>query len=281
MKLAQKFTVRYIRTKFKLLAAISKRKAAEKAFDLFCTPMFRNLNDIPEIFEEAEKITLTFQSYRIKGYRWNKGGEKKLLILHGFESSVINFEKYVRAFVKKNYEVLAFDAPAHGRSSGKRINALIYRDFINHIYKQFGPVKSFMAHSLGGLALSIALAEMTLDEEQRVVLIAPATETRTAIDQFFHFIRLKDPEVRKEFEDIIFQMNDKPVSWYSVTRALKSVNASVLWIHDEEDQVTPIADVIKAKSLGMRNIQFVFTKGLGHSRIYRNPEIRQMIVDFL
>lgn len=281
MKLAQKFSVSYIRTKFKLLAAVSKRRAAEKAFDLFCTPMFRNLNEIPPVFEESEKIQFSFQSYRIKGYRWNKGGEKKILILHGFESSVINFDKYIKPFIKKNYEVLAFDAPAHGRSSGKMINALIYRDFVKHVCKQFGPVKSFMAHSFGGLALSFALAEMPPDEEQRIVLIAPATETKTAIDQFLHFIRLKDPQVRKEFENIILKMNDEPVAWYSVGRALKSIKGKVLWVHDEDDQVTPISDVVKVKSAGMRHIQFVFTKGLGHSRIYRNPEIRKLIVDFL
>jgi hypothetical protein len=58
MKLGQKLAVAYIRTKFKLLAAVSKKKAAAKAFDLFCTPQFRNLKELPAIFKEAENCIL-------------------------------------------------------------------------------------------------------------------------------------------------------------------------------------------------------------------------------
>jgi len=59
----------------------------------------------------------------IKGWRWNHPAERKVLILHGFESSAINFDRYVKPLIKKGYEVLAFDAPAHGRSGSKTITA--------------------------------------------------------------------------------------------------------------------------------------------------------------
>ena len=47
MKFKEKIAIRYIRTKFKILSSISKKKAAEKAFELFCTPQFRNVKDLP------------------------------------------------------------------------------------------------------------------------------------------------------------------------------------------------------------------------------------------
>jgi alpha-beta hydrolase superfamily lysophospholipase len=62
--------------------------------------------------------------------------------------------------VKKGYEVIAFDAPAHGDSSGKTANAFQYRDAIKAVYEKFGPMHSFIAHSFGGLALSLFMEEL-------------------------------------------------------------------------------------------------------------------------
>lgn len=119
MKPAQRVVLWYFRTKFNLIAAISKKKAAEKAFDLFCTPQRRNRKKIPKIFEEAITEQFIMDGMLIKGWRWPNESGKKVLILHGYESSVINFDRYIRPLTKKGYEVLAFDAPAHGRSGGK------------------------------------------------------------------------------------------------------------------------------------------------------------------
>ena len=281
MKFKQKFALRYMQAKFRLLASISKKKTAEKAFELFCTPQFRNLKKLPAIFEEAEKLNFKFQQFNIVGYRWNKGGSRKALVIHGFESSVINFDKYVNALIKKGYEVLAFDAPAHGRSSGKQVNAIIYKDFIKHIYQNFGPIKSVMAHSFGGLAVSIALAEIKHDENYRLVLIAPATETKTAIDLFFQFLRINDEMVRNEFDQIITRISGYPVSWFSIRRTIPKIKVKVLWLHDEDDKVTPLKDVFTIKKENHTNIQFVITKGLGHRRIYRDAEIGKRIVEFM
>jgi pimeloyl-ACP methyl ester carboxylesterase len=185
MKLRQKLAVTYIRTKFKLLAAVSKSRAAARAFDLFCTPQSRTLKELPAVFKEAEKLHFKFQNHSISGYRWNKGAGRKAMIIHGFESSVVNFDKYVGPLVNKGYEVLAFDAPAHGRSSGKKITAILYRDLIKYIHREFGPVQSFVAHSFGGLAVCMALADIGHDPDFRVALIAPATETRDRTGSFF------------------------------------------------------------------------------------------------
>src|SRR5258705_5661430 len=192
MKLGQRVSLFYIRTKFKFLSAISKKKAAEKAFQLFCTPPSRDKKELPANFNSAEKLQFRFKESDVVGYRWNRGGHKRVLILHGFESSAFNFAGYVKPLIKKGYEVLAFDAPAHGYSSGKRITAIIYRDLIKYIQEQYGPVQSYMGHSLGGFALSLALAEMPHDQNYRAVFIAPSAETSSAITNFFQVIKLDD-----------------------------------------------------------------------------------------
>lgn len=269
-----------MRTKFRIISAFSKKKAAEKAFDLFCTPQSRTRYKLSKIFEEAEQINTEFEGYLISGYRWHRPAARKVMIIHGFESSVINFDRFIKPLIRKGYEVLAFDAPAHGRSSGKRITAVLYKNFIRFIYHKYGPVESFLAHSLGGLALSIALEKIIHDENYRVALIAPATETTTAEDQFFRFLQL-DEEVRHEFEKKIIELGGKPSSWYSIHRAMENIRAGILWVHDEEDYTTPLGDALKVKEENKANIKFVITKGLGHSRIYRDINVCKAVVDFL
>ena len=280
MKLSHRLALSYIRTKFKLLSSISKKKAAQKAFELFCTPQFRNMKPLHRIFEQAESLHFSLDGVSVSGWRWNHPGGKKVLIIHGFESSVINFDRYVKPLVKKGYEVLAFDAPAHGRSGGKKITAPLYKRTILEIDKRYGPVQSFMAHSFGGLAVSLALEEISHHDGYRLALIAPATETTTAIDFFFNFLRLEST-IRPEFDNIIMKAGGVSPDYYSISRAMKHISAKVLWLHDEDDDTTPIDDVLKVKAENYPNIEFVITKGLGHRRIYRDTNVSKAIVEFL
>lgn len=279
MRLSQQLVLTYIRTKFRLLSAISKRLAAEKAFKLFCTPQYRNKKKLPRIFEQAEVIKFKFQNYTIQGFRWNDTADNKLLILHGFESSVINFDRYIKPLIRKGYCVLAFDAPAHGRSTGKEINVLIYKDFINHVNKHFGPIKNFIAHSFGGLALSLAIEKWDHDETYKIVYIAPAVETQTAINNYFKFLKLDD-SVRKEFDNVIEEQGGYPPNWYSIARTAQYIKATVLFFQDKDDDMTPLSDVKPIIEANHSNFKFILTEGLGHRRIYRDNKVSKGIIDF-
>ncbi len=281
MKFKQKIAIRYIRAKFKILSSISKKKAAEQAFELFCTPQTRNTKALPPVFRAAEKLQFEFQNFSVVGYRWNKNGAQKALIVHGFESSAINFDQYIPDLTAKGYEVLAFDAPAHGRSSGKQINALIYSEFVKHIIQHYGPIQTYIAHSFGGLVTCMGLADISHDDRCKLVLIAPATETSTAIDRFFQLLAVNDTTVKSEFEKIVTRISGQPLSWFSISRSIRKINASILWVHDEDDDTTPLQDVYKIKDSGYDNICFLITKGLGHRRIYRDAEVSRRIMEFV
>jgi pimeloyl-ACP methyl ester carboxylesterase len=190
MKLGQKIAINYIRAKLNLLAVLSKKNAAKKAFRLFCTPFKKAGKQLPAIFDTAEKLQVQVHGITVRGFRWNKGGIKRVLLLHGFESSSKNFEAYINPLIDKNYEVLAFDAPAHGVSGGTQITLPVYIDTIRTIYFEVGTIQSFMAHSFGGLAVTHFIEKIPHDMNTRLALIAPATETTTAIDTFFRFLQL-------------------------------------------------------------------------------------------
>ena len=280
MQFRQKIKVHYIRTKFRLLTALSRKKAAEKAFQLFITPQYRNRKKLPLLFEKAEKLQFGFQGNTVRGFRWNHPSEKKLLILHGFESSVVNFERYVKPMIRKGYEVLAFDAPAHGSSTGKTITVVDYKEMVHYIQEHYGPIDAFIAHSFGGLTISLFLEEMKHDSKTRLVLIAPAAETSTAIDNFFRFLQL-DEGVRAEFDKLIESLGGKPPQWYSIARAAAHIRAEVLFLQDKNDQMTPIKDVEPIIGKNYSNFHFIISEGLGHRRIYRDNKTLKAVTEFL
>lgn len=279
MKLSQRLAIGYVQTKFKLLTIISKRKTAEKALQIFGTPFMKSVRKAP--VKNAETIHFYLNNKKMNGYRWNHPRPEKALILHGFGSAAHKFEDYAVLLTNKGYEVLAFDAPAHGDSEGDTTNAVEYSAMITQVLQQFGPIQSFMAHSFGGISLSLALEQIPHDENTKVVFIAPATETTSAIDGAFSMLKLKNLAVRNEFEKIILNLTGKNIAWFSMRRAMHNIKASVLWIHDEDDNITPWADALKVKEDNHPNIKFVLTKGLGHQKIYHDADVKTMLVNFM
>lgn len=279
MKRTQRLKIVFIQTKFKITGLFSKKKAAQQLFTVFCTPYVKD--ERSEVSGGAEPLQFTLNGKMIRGHRWNHPQQKKVLILHGFSSAAFKFDRYVSPLVKKGYEVLSFDGPAHGSSDGTTTHALEYSQMIKKVMELYGPVNSFIAHSFGGIAVSLALEDTPHDEQTKIVLIAPATETTSAIDSAFKMFKIDDADVRKEFDKLIYDVSGHQPEWFSIRRAMKNIKAKVLWLHDEDDDITPLSDALKVKEDAHPNIQFVITKGLGHRRIYHDAAVKKAVIDFL
>ncbi len=283
MNWKQKLALRYIRARLHILTLVSPQKAAKKAFSLFCTPMRRTGKKFPPQ-DNGEKHSFILHGHTIRGHRWlphpSKSLHKKVLITHGFESNTRNFEHYIKALLKKGYEVLAFDAPAHGQSGGKRITLPLYVDMIRSIVDRYGPVDSFMGHSLGALSLALFLDSIPHDNHTRLALIAPVVEASYAVDTFFQLLELND-EVRAAFDAYELSLFNAPFSWFSLPRALNNIKAPILYIQDEDDTITPLKDALAVRAAGHPGMSFIITKGLGHRKIYRDKEVTKQVVAFL
>jgi pimeloyl-ACP methyl ester carboxylesterase len=281
MKIKQFITLGYIRTKFKLMAMVSPAKTADAAFELFCTPFARSKSKPLAIFTSAQNLSIHLNGQHLRGYCWNKGGSKRILILHGFSSAAHKFHQYVKPLTEKGYEVLAFDAPAHGRSEGKTVNALQYGEMITAINTQFGEVNGYIAHSFGGIALSLVLEKMPHSPATKMVLIAPATEMTTAIHHAFTLLHINNQAVRKAFDEKVKKIGGAYPEWFSIKRAIRQLHCQTLWVHDADDKITPLADAAPVAEYQLPLLQFVTTKGLGHRNIYHSSAVKKQVFDFL
>ena len=202
------------------------------------------------------------------------------MILHGFGSAAAKFETYINPLLENGYEVTAFDAQAHGKSEGTTITLPEYITGIETVYNRFGPFNAYIAHSLGGSAVTHFLEKVNPGPDVKVVLIAPSTEVASLITNFSGLLRLKSP-VKEKLLALIQERTGYPVDYFSVTRAMGMIRASVLWIHDRDDSITPFADAEKVTDLGLKHVIFMATNGLGHNKIYRDEAVKHRILEFL
>jgi alpha-beta hydrolase superfamily lysophospholipase len=289
MKLKQKLAIRYLRAELNILSLVNARKAAIKAFRLFCTPQKKTRGKYPAIFSTGEKLTFQLDGHNIRGHRWMPYSDsitpdptpsKKVLIAHGFESSSRSFDAYIAALLKEGYEVYAFDAPGHGRSGGKRILLTDYVRMLRLIEQTYGPFQAWIGYSLGGLAMVLALEDMPVDPAARLVLLAPAVEMTSAVDVFARVLGLT-PAVVQEMDRYVEEIGGHPFSWFSLRRAIGHVQAPILYCQDEDDLVIPAAGAHRVEQDRHSHVRFLFTSGLGHRNIYKAPEMLDKVMEFL
>lgn len=281
---SERMYLQYLRTKFKTIGTLSPAVAGKLAFKLFCTPYPKyKKSKAPAIFHQANKLTVQVSSgIYIQGYEWNvnRPNGKTVLICHGYASHIYKFEQYIQPLLKQGFRVLGFDAPGHGKSQGKYINAVVYKDAIEHIIRVCGPIDHFMGHSLGGLTLSLIAETISHPETHKFVLIAPATKTTTTLDGFFNMMQLSEA-VRAGFYAELGKLTHLPIRHFEVDRAIAHYQGPLLWVHDQGDRVCPYQDLVNFKNKAPENIKFLITNGLGHNKVYKTPEVIEQIIAFL
>ena len=279
---AQKLAINYYKAKLNLLNVVSPGFAAHQAFDLFTKPYGKpRKRRASSWLKKAEPLKLVSAGHNLTGFKWRAkpDNDRKALIIHGFAGAISSFDRYLGGLTHHGYDVYAYDAPGHGGSGGDRLNALLYSEIIQDIINAHGPFDGFLAHSLGGLALMLALHQYQPQNNPAIALLAPATESTTAANKFFEFLQLPQ-NLRKSFEEHVMKKGGKPLEWYSVSRVLPDINARILWLHDKNDTTTPIGDVYPVLQQNLPNVHFHFTEGLGHSGIYKDNNVKRRIIDF-
>lgn len=279
MTRTQQMMLSYFKTKIRLASFASVRWGAQIAFDMFSTPYRKSKKPKPAIFTHAENIKITVNDCQINGYKWNPAANKQILILHGFESRAYKFDMYIAPLLNNGWGITVMDAKAHGKSEGKQIILPDYVAMIETLENQYGQFSGYLAHSFGGIAVSLHL-EKSANPEAKLVLIAPATETETAIRLFSKIVGLSE-QVRVTIDDLILERSGKPTSFYSIKRIVPALKNKILWIHDQSDKITPLNDVQPLIEQNLSHIEFVVTRDLGHSQIYKEDKVINKVVDFL
>lgn len=261
---------------FNLLALFSKKKAAESAFTLFCTPRKGKILPVQkEFLKMAEADTLDFGGMSLQTYVWS-GEKETVMLLHGWESNSFRWRNLIRTLKKEGYNIIAFDAPAHGKSTGEILNVPLYAECTDHMVRKFRP-RYIVAHSVGGTTAVYHQYQYETNGVEKLVTIGSPSELKEIMDQYQNMLKFNnrvlsalDAYFAKHFG---FRIDD-----FSTSRFASELELKGLLIHDELDQVAPVTASERVHK-NWKNSELIKTRGLGHS--LHQEEINQKIIDFL
>lgn len=202
---------------------------------------------------------------------------KKILIIHGWESHAGHMNILADALNAKALDVVALDAPAHGDAEGETTNAIQFAAALIQVSKDLGPFDGLIGHSMGGGAAFIAISDGM--QVGKLVTIASPYLFSDVLHRFAQYIELP-PKAEQAFVDRIEKMTGR--SW-DETRGdvvAPKVSQPCLVVHDLDDKEIPFSDAKELVKVLPQGVIYQ-TQGLGHRRILRDKSTAAVIAQWL
>lgn len=282
------FSLRAMRRVFRWGGALAPDLMGDLAHRLYFSPRRRRLSGRDRRWlVGAETEWLETPAGYIAAYRWPYGGlypwdaprdRGTVLLVHGWEGRGAQLGAFVEPLRNAGYNVVAFDAPAHGRSPGERTNVIEFSDAIFAVAERFGGVDAIVAHSMGvpSIALSIARG---LDVE-RVVMIGGPSRFAPVASRFATELEM-NARTKARFEKRIEDdFGDDVWEKFDAERLLGSEAPPALVVHDVDDRIVHFGEAEHLVA-AWPDARLVATAGLGHHRILRDQLVIAETVDFV
>ena len=211
-------------------------------------------------------------------YEWG-AGTRTVVLAHGWNGRASQFSMLVRELVNDGYRVVAFDAPAHGASGGRRTYLVDWLDVFGALQERYGAFDAMVGHSFGGLATLVGAAGGI--DAGRVVTIAAPADADLLLSQFQGMLGYSDAVaagMRERFASRYFPGEPDPFAWLSTVRRPLPAGLPLLVAHDHGDRVVPFGEAgrIVAANPGS---QLLATRGLGHNRILTDDAVLDAVLD--
>jgi pimeloyl-ACP methyl ester carboxylesterase len=259
------------------LAWIAPRKAAVKGFFIFCRPRRRPVKPHHlEFLDSSEKFTIDYAGKKVQGYRWGTG-ERKILLLHGWESHSYWWRSVVNSLPKERFTLYSIDAPGHGLSEGNYINIPHYSGLIEQLVLSHGKIDAILAHSLGAFSSVYTMYRLPQLAVSKMVVMASPGEVKEFVDHYQGILGLSEKTMKAINQYFIEKLGHGP-DYFSLKEFASTVKLPGLIIHDTEDKEAPYPYALEAHK-NWKNSEMVTTTGLGHN--LKSNELIEKVKQFL
>lgn len=263
-----------IRTAFRTVGAVAPAVAARWAENLFCTPPPRRDGD-EAFIATGSRFTLSSQGQQLAGWHWGDG--PTVVLVHGWGSRASRLSGLANALAESGFRVVAYDAPAHGESTGRFASLPEFARALGDVAEAIGPIHGLVGHSLGGAAVAMAMRHGL--GARRVVLIAPPADVRIFSDHFAQTLAIPPAVQQTMHRNLERRLR---IVWddLHIPTVVRELPAAALVIHDRDDMDVPFAhgEEIVGAWAGSR---LESTSGLGHRALLRDPAVIGRAVEFL
>lgn len=250
-------------------SAVSPTLAGDIAYRLFFTTSPRmpvREADAPT-HADARRGRLTVRGLEVVTYEWGNG-PRTVLLLHGWRGRASQFAPLVRELRAEGFRVIAFDAPAHGSSSGRSTDIRDWVDAAEQLQAQQGPFAAIIGHSFGALA-ALTIARSTVPTPA-VAAIAGAAGPDAFLAQFAADLRLDaatTARLSERFRRRLGMDQGAVSARYDAARHPLTADTALLVVHDRGDRRMPDHDSLRLHEAHGSRSRLVRTEGLGHTRV--------------
>lgn len=270
-----------IRFGFQTLGRVFPGWAARLAYYFFSTPRLRARHKVSDpVLEQARLFEVLYGKRILKAYSWGDG-DRTILLVHGWESRGTALRSFVPSLVEKGFRVVAFDGPAHGNSAGKQTNLIDFGGAVRAIMHHLGGVYGVITHSFGGASTVYALGHLVPDlHVSKLVMVAVPASMERVYRNAVQTLRLPN-SVAYRFRAILEDLSSQSLEDLELPVAFTKIDVEqALLVHDSEDRVVPIvnAEMIVAS---WPNAQLLKSKGYGHFRLMKNPDLVRWVCDWM
>ncbi len=229
---------------------------------------------------EAEEMSVLYGGGHLAAWRWGWGGRRRVLLVHGWGGRGLQLGAMAQPLVEAGFDVIAYDAPGHGLSSGSRSSLPAMADAVGTMVRSLGGVDGIIAHSFGASACTNALARpQTTPDVQRLVYLSPATDMVGLTEQFTDLVGF-GPHIAPRLRRGIERRFRVPFEEWQSLGIARRMHHPLLVVHDREDREVSFAEG-EALTQAWPGAELQATEGLGHRRILQQPSVVERVVSFL
>ena len=265
------------RVAMRALERAAPQFGAALAERLFFTPPRASLTpQARDILATGRQFRVCVDEGRVAGWAWGHG--PAVALVHGWGGRGGRLAAaFVAPLVARGFSVVTFDAPGHGVSDGRLSSMPQVARALRAVADAAGSLYGIVAHSMGGSASALAMAEGL--EVERAVFIAPAADPARYAEAFAKLLAIGPTALaamrRRSEARLRFRWSD-----LNVPRMAATLATPLLIIHDRDDPTVPWEEGA-AIAAAWPGAELVTTTGLGHRDIVREPDVAARAVDFI
>ena len=263
----------------KILQLLAPPLATLFAIKLFRTPIrFKTPAREKMMAESTQKKLVLIPELNKKVMVYSYGySKRKVLLIHGWSGRGTQLFMIADKLLENGFMTISFDAPAHGKSTGKTTMMNEFVQSALFLEKEFGPFEIALGHSLGGMAVLNGVKQGL--NIKKAILIGAGDVITDIIKDFVAKLELKPTMVAK-IKNHFYKKFGENIDNYSANIAAKSVKIPTLVIHDTQDAEVPVSCAHHIRQ-NLEQGEILISNGLGHSRILKDAKVINRIIEFI
>jgi esterase/lipase len=253
--------------------------APRYAIKLFGTPLRHKTPEREKMMAKSaqkEMVLIPNLNKEVMVYTYGYS-KRKVLLIHGWSGRGTQLYKIADKLLENGFMTISFDAPAHGKSPGKKTMMTEFIATAIHLEKKYGPFEIAVGHSLGGMAVLNSVKNGL--KINKAITIGAGDIITDIITNFVNKLEFK-PKMALKMKKIFLNKFGEEIDNYSASVAAKDVKISTFVIHDTADKEVDVSCAYNIR----KNLDFgeiLITNGLGHTRILKDNLVVERIIDFI